>query len=105
MRNAMVQLGLVLIGVSSVHAVKMLQTASVHTRIFPVDAAERVVAIQGKDSIKMLGSEGDYYLTAVNPGRWKIWVDAKKPYRNTDLEVEDIKPGTERDLGDIILQK
>lgn len=105
MRNALLQLGLVLIGVTSVHAVKLLQTASIHTRIFPIDAAERVIAIQGEDSVKMLGSEGDYYLTAVNPGNWRVWVDAKKPYRNADLQVTDIKPGTEKDLGDIVLQK
>jgi hypothetical protein len=105
MRNALLQLGLVMIGVTSVHAVKLLQTASIHTRIFPVDAAERVIAIQGEDSVKMLGSEGDYYLTAVNPGHWRVWVDAKKPYRDAGLDVTDIKPGTEKDLGDIILQK
>lgn len=105
MRNAMLQLGLVLIGVTSVHAVKLLQTSSFHAHISPATAPERVLAIQGSDTIKMGGSEGDYYLTTANPGRWRIFVDAKKPYRDASLEVEDVKPGSDVDLGNIILKQ
>lgn len=105
MRNTMFQLILVVIGVTSVHAVKLLQTSSFHAHVSPAFAPERVLAIQGRDTIKMMGSEGDYYFSTANPGRWKIFVDAKKPYRNADLEVNDIKPGTEMDLGEITLQK
>lgn len=105
MRNAMFQLGLVVIGVTSVHAVKLLQTSSFHTHISPASAPERVLAIQGNDTIKMAGSEGDYYLTTANPGRWKIIVDAKRPYQNANLEVVDIRPGADVDLGDITLKQ
>ena len=55
MKNAMVQLALVLIGITSVHAVKLLQTSSPHTPVYPATTAERVKAIHGKDSMSMIG--------------------------------------------------
>src|SRR5450432_1659237 len=105
MRNALVQLGLVLLGVTSVHAVKLLQTSSVRTRISPASGAERIWAIQVSDSIRMLGSDGLYYINELPAGRWLIRIDAKRPYRDTNLEVADIKPGIEKDLGEIRLEK
>ena len=105
MRNAMVQLCLVLIGVTSVHAVKLLQTSSLHVTILPAEEADKVWAVQGKDSIKMTGIDGEYYLPAVNPGRWQVHVEAKKPYRNASFEEVTIGPGVEKDLGDMKLRK
>ncbi|HWK06698.1 MAG TPA: hypothetical protein VNS58_23850 [Puia sp.] len=105
MRNAMVQLCLVLIGVTSVHAVKLLQTSSLHITILPAEEVDKVWAIQGKDSIKMVGIDGEYYLSTVNPGRWQIHVEAKKPYRNASFEEVTIGPGAEKDLGGMKLKK
>jgi hypothetical protein len=105
MKNAIVQLGLVLICISSVHAVKLLQTSSFHARVFPSGAAEGVWAIQGRDSIRMQGIDGGYYLTTLNPGQWRIWVHAKSPYSNAELNVINIRPGTNKDLGEIRLEK
>jgi hypothetical protein len=105
MRNAMVQLCLVLIGVTSVHAVKLLQTSSLHATILPAEGAEKVWAVQGKDSIKMTGINGEYYLSTVNPGRWQIHVEAKKPYQNARFKEVNIGPGVEKDLGEMKLQK
>jgi hypothetical protein len=105
MRNALVQLGLVLLGVTSVHAVKLLQTSSLRTRISPASGAENIWAIQGSDSIRMLGNDGLYYINELPTGKWQIRVDAKKPYRDINFEIADIKPGIEKDLGEIQLEK
>lgn len=105
MRNAMVQLCLVLIGVTSVHAVKLLQTSSLHVVIFPAEGAEKVWAIQGTDSIKMAGVDGEYYLSTVNPGHWQVHVVAKRPYKNASFKEVNIGPGIEKDLGQISLIK
>jgi hypothetical protein len=98
MRNAMVQLCLVLIGITSVHAVKLLQTSSLHVTILPAEETDKVWAVQGKDSIRMIGIDGQYYLSTVNPGRWQIVVESKKPCLNTCFEEVTIGPGTEKDL-------
>jgi hypothetical protein len=105
MRNAMVQLCLVLIGVTSVHAVKLLQTASMHATILPAEGAENVWAVHGKDSIKMTGVDGEYYLSDISPGHWQVHVAAKKPYQNVSLEEVYLGPGVEKDLGEIKLKK
>ena len=105
MRNAIVQLCLVLIGVSSIHAVKLLQTSSFHVRLFPVTAAERVWAIQGRDSIEMMNVNGEYYLRSINPGHWEVSIDARAPYHAARFNVTDMRPGTDRDLGEFRLTR
>jgi hypothetical protein len=104
MRNAMVQLCLVIIGISSIHAVKLLQTSSFHVQVFPANGADRVWAIQGKDSVEMINVNGEFFLRAINPGQWEVSVEANQLFRNIRFNVGDIKPGFDRDLGEIRLQ-
>jgi len=101
----MVQLCLVLIGVTGVHAVKLLQTSSLHTKVLPADSAEKVWAIQGKDTIRMMGTDGEFFLTAINPGHWQIRVEGKKPFGNQTCSEVDVVPGSNRDLGPIRLAR
>ena len=105
MRNAMVQLCLVIIGVSSIHAVRLLQTSSFHLRTYPADGADRVWAIQGKDSMEMLNVNGEYILRSINPGHWQVSVQANSRYQNVRYDVNQVNPGTDADLGEIRLQK
>jgi hypothetical protein len=103
MKNAMVQLCLVIIGISSIHAVRLLQTSSLHVRMFPTDGAGRVWAIQGRDSVEMLNVNGEYILRSVNPGHWQVLVEANEPYQNARYTVRDVQPGIDMDLGEIKL--
>ncbi|HVW59047.1 MAG TPA: hypothetical protein VHC48_03395 [Puia sp.] len=104
MKNAMVQLGLVVIGVSSVHAVKLLQTSTIHAKVYPATGAENVWAIHGKDSLKMMGNDdGQYYLVTTHPGYWELRVNAKKPYKDVIVKAIDVRPGTEKDMGQFTL--
>jgi hypothetical protein len=105
MRNAIVQLVLVIIGVSSIHAVRLLQTSSFHLRTFPATGADRVWAIQGRDSIEMLDVNGEYILRSINPGHWQVSVQAIEPYQNVRYDVNNVRPGTDIDLGEIRLRK
>jgi hypothetical protein len=103
MRNAMVQLCLVIMGISSIHAVRLMQTASFHVRIYPATAADRVWAIQGHDSVQMTNVHGEYYLRSINPGYWQVSVEANAPYQDSHYEMT-VKPGIDKDLGEIRLQ-
>jgi hypothetical protein len=100
----MVQLCLVIIGVSGIHAVRLLQTSSFHVRLYPDAGVERVWAVQGKDSLEMTDVNGEYFLRSIKPGHWQILVDANFPYQDARFDINDIKPGTDRDLGEIRLQ-
>lgn len=104
MKNTMVQLGLVVIGVSSVHAVKLFQSSTLHARVFPATGAEKVWAINGKDSLKMMcNDDGQYYLVTIHPGSWELRVDAKKPYKDIIVKAIDVRPGTVKDMGEFTL--
>jgi hypothetical protein len=105
MRNAMVQLCLVIIGVSGIHAVRLLQTSSFHVRMFPEGSAEKVWAIQGRDSVEMMNINGEYILRSINPGAWQISVEANDPFTNTRFNVNDVKPGMDIDLGEVRLRQ
>jgi len=104
MRNAIVQLVLVIIGISSIHAVKLLQTSSFHLRMAPANGAERVWAIQGKDSIEMTNVNGEFFLRSINPGQWKVFVEANEPFKNVGFNAGEIRSGFDKDLGEIRLQ-
>lgn len=104
MRNAIVQLALVIIGVSSIHAVKLLQTSSFHVRIFPANGADRVWAIQGKDSIEMTNVNGEFFLRSIKPGQWQVSVETNGPFKDVRFNVNNIRPGFDRDLGEIRLR-
>ena len=99
----MVQLCLVIIGISSIHAVRLLQTSSFHVRMYPADGADKVWAIQGRDSVEMTGTQGEYYLRSINPGEWRLSVEANAPYLDTRYDVI-VQPGADRDLGEIRLR-
>src|ERR1700743_2663851 len=101
----MVQLCLVIIGVTSIHAVRLLQTSSFHLQLYPLGSADRVWAIQGRDSVEMMNVNGEYILRSINPGSWQVSVEANEPYKNARFLINDVKPGIDLDLGQVRLQK
>ena len=101
----MVQLCLVIIGVTSIHAVRLLQTSSFHVRMYPSNGAGHVWAIQGKDTVEMTNVNGEYILRSIKPGSWQLAVEANAPYRDVRFDVNDVKPGTDIDLGAIRLRR
>ena len=102
MRNAVVQLVLVIIGISSIHAARLLATSSFHLRIDPVGSADKVQAIQGHDTLEMTKTNGGYLVRWINPGRWQVLVKASAPYKDCRYNLT-VGPGEDRDLGVIRL--
>ena len=104
MRNAAVQLCLLMIAITSVHAVKIMQSGSLQGKVYPANGAENVWAVKGNDSIKIRSSEGDFYIT-LDPGRWKVVINARSPFRSMLFDTLVVKRGGIVDLGKINLQK
>lgn len=104
MRSAMVQLVLVIIGITSIHAVRLFEKSSFHVRMFPATGVEKVLAIQGRDTVEMSNINGEYYLRSISPGYWRIAVKAKAPYEDAGYETT-VRPGTDTDLGQIRLRE
>lgn len=104
MRNAMVQLILVLIAITSIHAARLFATSTLHLRVGPAAATKKVRAIQGHDTLEMTGVNGIYSIRSINPGTWVVLVDAVPPFMNYRHELV-AGPGGEVDLGTIHLTK
>ena len=102
MRNAMVQLVLVIIGVSSIHAARLLATSSFHLRVGPVGAVRVVLAIQGTDTLPMSHVNGFYFVRSINPGHWQVLVRPVAPYKDQRYDVT-VTPGGDADLGEMRL--
>ena len=105
MRNTFVQLCLVIMGISSIHAARLLHTSSFHVRMYPANGADRVWAIRGKDSIQMININGEYFLRSMPPGHWEVAIEANAPFRSVRFNTGEIKPGFDKDLGEIRLQR
>ena len=102
MRKAVVQLCVVIIGVLSIHAARLLATSSFRIRIVPIGATERVLAIRGHDSLPLTQIGGTYFLRTIEPGRWQILVKATAPYKDFRADLT-IVPRVDLDLGEIRL--
>jgi hypothetical protein len=103
MRNAAVQLGFLMIAITSVHAVKIMQSSSLQGTVNPVNGLEKVWAISGSDSISIKSIEG-YFYVMLAPGRWKVLVNARTPYKSLLFDSLDVKKGQTLDLGKISLE-
>jgi hypothetical protein len=80
------------------------QESSLTGRVSPVDAAEMIWVIGGKDSLKTWVVSGIFSLK-VKPGNYKLLVDAKQPYKDVLLDNLEIKLNQALDIGEIILQQ
>jgi hypothetical protein len=80
------------------------QESSLTGRVSPADAAEMIWVIGGKDSLKTWVVSGIFSLK-VKPGKYKLLVDAKLPYKDVLLDNLEIKLNQTLDIGEIILQQ
>ena len=103
MKKTIATLIVIVIAVASLHAVRIIQQSTIMGKISPSDGAEVIVAINGTDSLKVKPTDGSFSFI-VKPGAWKVWIDAKHPYKDATLDA-DAKEGQTTDLGEIKLQQ
>lgn len=77
--------------------------SSITGKIKPVDGADLVWLISGKDSVKHSIVTGNIAIN-VNPGIYKLIIDAKEPYQDVFMENVEVKPGMTLELGEIFLK-
>jgi hypothetical protein len=64
----------------------------------PADGAKRIVGISGIDSVSAVPLGGRFALE-VNPGTWKIYVEASAPYKSVVLENVVVREDQVTDVG------
>lgn len=79
--------------------------ATISGKITPVDAADAVWAIKDNDTLKAtISSEGTFQVE-VQPGTWKLVVNAKAPYKNAEVNQLVATEDKNTDAGEIKLEK
>jgi hypothetical protein len=74
-------------------------------KIIPADGASQVWAISASDTLKAAISQGSFQIYNVTKGTYKVYIDAKDPYKDVVKEgVHVVEDGTV-DLGEIQLAK
>jgi hypothetical protein len=102
MRKRILTCGIVAASVAGLFAFASAETG-ISGKVTPQDGAESVWAI-GTDSTKGIISSGNFSIQ-VKPGTYKIFVDAKDPFKDVSLENLEVRDGQPLDVGEIVLQK
>jgi hypothetical protein len=76
--------------------------SGIHGTIDPADGAQKVWALNGTDSVSAVPMSGKFSLE-VAPGKWKLFVEATPPYKNTTLENITVREEEYTDAGVIRL--
>ncbi|HVM88434.1 MAG TPA: hypothetical protein VMT76_09605 [Puia sp.] len=79
------------------------QSGSIKGKIIPQNAASKVWAISGTDTVKGNVGQGSFELTSVKQGEYKLIVEAVPPYSNATKEPVHVKNGEATDIGTITL--
>lgn len=103
MKKHIVTCGIFAASVAGIFAFTSSQS-SISGRVSPANGANMVWAVSGTDSIKAAITAGAFALQ-VKPGTYKLFVDAKDPYKDVMLENLEIKEGQPLDVGEIVLQQ
>jgi hypothetical protein len=102
MRKGILELCLIIIVVIGIHAERLLHNGSIEGRISPAKASPSVIAVRGKDSVKVLSNDGHFGMD-LQPGDWKL-VFALKDFNGVSTEKKvQVLEGKRVDLGEIRL--
>ena len=82
------------------HTYRSVEAGNVSGQILPVNVIHSVVAVQGKDSIRILSDNGSFGLNLA-PGKWKLVIPV---HEKTPAYIErtlNVNRGERIDLGQI----
>jgi len=77
--------------------------SSIYGTIEPAEAAKKVWAIKGTDTLTIIPEAGKFSI-AVTGGIWKLQIEAMPPYKNAVVENIRVEEGKSTDAGMITLK-
>jgi hypothetical protein len=93
----------IIVFIAGVFAGRQVSISSIYGNIEPADAAKKVMAVSGSDSLVVIPQSGKFSI-AVTPGKWAIYVQAVGPYKNAVLQNIIVEEGRSTDVGTIRLR-
>ena len=102
MRRGMLELCLIIIVVIGIHAERLMHHGSIEGRVSPVKASQSIIAVRGKDSIKVTSNDGHFGME-LQPGDWKL-IFAINEYNGVHaVKNVQVREGKRVNLGEIRL--
>ena len=86
-------------------AFSILAGGSIKGKVIPGDGASQVWAMSSADTLKAAISQGNFEITNVKQGVYKVYIDAIDPYKDIVKESVQVTEGGTVDLGEIQLTK
>jgi hypothetical protein len=87
------------------HAFKAYQQPVISGRVFPKDAAAKVIVVNGTDSLTGRTDRDGKFSVNVKPGTWKLIIQGKQPYKDRIMEKVLAKEGGGSDIALIPLYR
>jgi hypothetical protein len=82
-----------------------LQKGSIKGIVSPSEGAVRAWAETNADTLKADVVNGSFEITNVQPGTYRLIIEARPPYRNAAKENVTVEDGKATDAGEIKLEK
>ncbi|RZK82432.1 MAG: carboxypeptidase regulatory-like domain-containing protein [Pedobacter sp.] len=79
------------------------RAGGIRGRITPLDGADKVIAVSGKDSLISNITNGSFSFGNVKPSTYTILVHAKPPFKDISIPNVPVIDSTITDVGDIKL--
>ena len=74
-------------------------------KVIPADGASQIWAMSSNDTVKAAVSQGNFEISNVKQGTYKIYIDAVNPYKDVVRDGVQVPEGGTVDLGEIQLVK
>jgi hypothetical protein len=86
-------------------AFKGVDMGSISGKVTPADAATRVWAFSGTDTLKAPVTDGAFTLEGAKAGTYTVIVGAKSPFKDVTVENVKVEDNKTTDLGEIKLHE
>jgi hypothetical protein len=96
---------LAIVCTAGLFAFRAMLDGSIKGKVIPPDGVVNAWAIANGDTLKARVSYGEFVISGVKPGSYKLVIEAKPPYRNAAKENVVVTDGQATDVGDIKLEK
>jgi hypothetical protein len=102
MQRGLLELCLIIVVVIGIHAERLLHSGSIVGKISPGSPESSVIAVRGRDSVKVIPNDGHFGME-LQPGDWKLII-ALKEYNSFPTEKRiQVQEGQRLNLGEIRL--
>ena len=104
MKRSLLTGGILLSGIIGLYAFNVVSQAAISGSVTPPEGATAVWAVNGSDSVAGTFSNGSFSIS-VKPGTYKLFIDAKDPYKDVSLENIQVSDTAATNVGEIKLEK